>query len=168
MENEEKNSSINVSSMEMIAMAGFGLCTAWMLICFYWLFCEFPPGAPTPTRDFAQLFIFLAVPIGYVAIHFMAKNPSFNLFAMPMKVGATIFAVVQPIIALLMYQGVYMPVAVVCVANVLVGMASASITLAWLDICSRLGAISFGRFTGLSLFNMSRTLSRGKVGPDPK
>ena len=138
--------------MEMIAMAGFGLCTAWMLICFYWLFCEFPPGAPTPTRDFAQLFIFLAVPIGYVAIHFMAKNPSFNLFAMPMKVGATIFAVVQPIIALLMYQGVYMPVAVVCVANVLVGMASASITLAWLDICSRLGAISFGRFTGLSLF----------------
>ena len=138
--------------MEMLAMVGFGLFFAWMFVCFYWLFCEFPPNVPTATRDLSQLFIFLAVPVGYIVMHFRGKNPEFNLFAMPMKVTATIFAVIQPIVALVMYQGVQVPLAIVCISNVFVGLAAASMRLAWLDVCSRLGIEGYSRFTGLSLF----------------
>ena len=133
-------------------MGGFGLFFAWMFICFYWLFCEFPPEAPTSVRDLSQLFIFLAVPIGFLIIHFRGKNPEFNLFSMPMKVTATILALIQPVIALAMYQGVMVPLPVVCVANFCVGLAAASMKLAWLDICSRLNTDGYSRFTGLSLF----------------
>ena len=138
--------------MEMLATGGFGLFFAWMFICFYWLFCEFPPDVPTSVRDLSQLFIFLAIPLGYIVMHVRGKNPEFNIFAMPMKVCATIFAAIQPIIALMMYQGVYVPFVVICVANFLVGLAAASMRFAWLDICSRLGAEAYGRYTGLSLF----------------
>lgn len=152
MGEEPKGTSINISSMEMLSIGGFGLFLAWMFVCFYWLFCEFPPELSTAMRDFTQLFVFCAVPIGYLIIHFRAKNPEYNLFSMPMKVGATVLAVIQPILAIVMYQGVYVPLPVVCVANVCVGLAAASFTLAWLDICSRLGTDAPSRFTGLSLF----------------
>lgn len=152
MDNEAKEPSINISSMEMLGIGGFGLFLAWMLICFYWLFCEFPPDAPTATRDFTQLFVFLAVPIGFIVIHLRGKNPEYNLFAMPMKVVASVLAVLQPIVALVMYQGVAVPLPVVCVVNFCVGLAAASIKLAWLDVCSRLNTEAYSRFTGLSLF----------------
>ena len=148
----QQSSSFSMSSMEMLAMGGFALLFAWMFVCFYWLFCEFPPDAPTSVRDFSQLFVFLAVPLGFMLIHFRGKNPSYNLFATPMKVGATVCALVQPVLALVMYQGVYIPLPVVCVANFMVGLAAASAKLAWLDVCSRLNTDAYSRFTGLSLF----------------
>lgn len=152
MDNESTGSSLNISSMEMLSLGGFGLLFAWMFICFYWLFCEFPPDVPTSVRDFSQLFVFLAVPLGYLLIHLRAKDPNYNLFAMPMKVVASVLAVLQPIVALIMYQGVMIPLPVVCVVNFCTGLAAASIKLAWLDVCSRLGTGGYARFTGLSLF----------------
>ena len=150
--NEATESTVNISSMEMLSMGGFGLFFAWMFICFFWLFCEFPPDVALVTRDFSQLFIFLAVPIGYLAIHFRAKNPEFNLFSTPVKVGSTVCAIVQPALAIAIYLGVHIPLPVVCVANFLVGLAAASTMLAWLDVCSRLDIVGYSRFTGLSLF----------------
>ena len=97
-------------------MGGFGLFFAWMFICFFWLFCEFPPDVALVTRDFSQLFIFLAVPIGYLAIHVRAKNPEFNLFSTPVKVGSTVCAIVQPALAIAIYLGVHIPLPVVCVS----------------------------------------------------
>jgi len=146
------DSPLAISSMEMLAMGGFALFFAWMYICFFWLFCEFPPEAAIATRDFAQLFVFLAMPVGYVIIHLRGKNPEFNLFAMPMKVAVTVLAMIQPIVAIMMHLGVQVPLAVVCVANCAAGLAAASIQLAWLDICSRLDIIGYSRFTGLSMF----------------
>ncbi len=152
MDNEEKASSLSISSMEMLSIGGFGLFFAWMFICFYWLFCEFPPEVPTSMRDLSQLFVFLAVPVGFMVMHVWGRNPAFNPFILPMQIGATAFAVVQPLVALLMYQGVLVPFAVVCVVNFFAGLAAASIKLCWLDVCSRLGTDAQPRFTGLSLF----------------
>ena len=152
MQNEPEGSSINISSVEMLGIGGFGLFFAWVFICFYWLFCEFPPDAPTVMRDLAQLFVFAAVPVGYLILNARGRNPEFNLFSTSMKVSCTIMAAVQPVIALCMYLGVVMPFAVVCVANLLAGFAAASFRLAWLDICSRLGISHFSRYTGMSMF----------------
>ena len=138
--------------MEMLSMGGFGLFFAWMFICFYWLFCEFPPDTPTSMRDLSQMFIFVAVPVGFIVVHVRGKNPAFSPFATPMLIGSTVFAIVQPLVALIMYQGVHVPLVVVCVANFLVGLAAASIKLCWLDVCSRIGTDAYSRFTGLSLF----------------
>ena len=152
MDGQSKESTMSMSSMEMLAIGGFALFFGWMFICFYWLFCEFPPEVPTVTRDITQLFIFLAVPIGYLILHLCGRRPEFNLFSMSMKVGCAVMAAVQPVVALLMYQGVMIPMPVVCVVNAFVGFAAASFRTAWLDICSRLKIDHYSRFTGMSMF----------------
>lgn len=133
-------------------MGGFALFFGWMFIVFYWLFCEFPPGVNVVTRDVTQLFAFAAIPAGYVVMHVCAKRAQFNIFTNGARILLAIAASILPAIALVMYQGVGVPLAVVCVANVIVGFAAAGIRTAWLDVCSRLKEDYYGRFTGLSLF----------------
>ncbi|MBQ9041335.1 MAG: hypothetical protein IJ111_00805 [Eggerthellaceae bacterium] len=152
MGTEEANSSLSISSMEMLAMGGFALFFGWMFIVFYWLFCEFPPGVDVVTRDVTQLFAFAAIPVGYVIMHFSAKRAQFNIFTNKARILLAIGASILPAIALVMYQGVNIPLAVVCVANVIVGLVAAGIRTAWLDVCSRLKDDYYSRFTGLSLF----------------
>ena len=138
--------------MEMLTMGGFALFFGWMFIVFYWLFCEFPPDLPVATRDLSQFFVFAAVPIGYIALHLLARNPKFNVFARPIRAAESVCAIILPVIALVMYQGVDIPLAVVCVANFLIGLSAASIKLSWLDVCSRLETTRYSRVTGSSLF----------------
>ena len=152
MSNEEAESSIGMSSMEMLAMGGFALFFGWMFIAFYWLFCEFPPGSDIVARDLVQLFAFAAIPVGCLVMHFTAKSPRFNLFTNPARIGQAVAACIQPAIALAMYQGVAIPLPVVCVANLLIGFAAAGVRVSWLDVCSRLGVRQYGLFTGGSLF----------------
>ena len=152
MDNEATESTISISSMEMLSIGGFGLMFAWLFVCLFRLFCEYPPDVASATRDLTQLFAFAAMPLGFLVLHFRAKESSFNLFSKPMVICSAAFAVVQPVVALVMYQGVDVPIAIVCVANFLAGCAAASINLAWLDVGSRLNLNRHNRFTGLSLF----------------
>lgn len=149
---EISDNPINLSSMELLTMGGFALFFSWMFIVFYWLFCEFPPDLPVSIRDFSQMFVFAAVPIGYVAIHLLSKNLKFNVFALPVRVGEVVCAVLLPIVALIMYQGVVIPLAMVCVLNFLIGFSAAGMKLSWLDVCSRLEITRYSRVTGISLF----------------
>ena len=152
MKEEGSNeSTLTMSSMEMLAIGGFGLFFGWMFIVFFWLFCDFPPAASVSWRDLAQFFVFAAVPIGYLGLHFLARNPRFNMFDRAIWVGELVFAIVLPIVALIMYQGVELPLVVVAVANFLVGVAAAGIQTSWLDVCSRLDSTRYSRVTGLSL-----------------
>lgn len=152
MENERADEPTGISSMEMLAMGGFALFFGWMFISFYWLFCEFPPDATLVSRDFAQLFVFAAVPLGFVVIHFAAKNPQFNLFATKAKAFQAIGSAFLPVMALVSYQGLPVPLPIIWVANFLAGAAAAGVRLAWLDVCSRLKDDHYSRFTGLSMF----------------
>lgn len=133
-------------------MGGFALFFGWMFIVFYWLFCEFPPGSDDVVRDIVQLFSFIAIPIGYFVMHVMAKSPNFSLFTNQARILQAVCACIQPVLALIMYQGIQIPLPVVCVANLLIGFAAAGVRVAWLDVCSRLGVNHYGQFTGLSLF----------------
>lgn len=118
-DNEAVESPLAISSMEMLAMGGFALFFAWMYLCFFWLFCVFPSEVSTANRDLVQLFVFLAMPLGFIVMHVRGKNPEFNIFAMPIKVTATVLAVIQPFVALAMHLGAQVPLAVVGVANFL-------------------------------------------------
>ncbi len=152
MGNEAEESSINISSIEMFAMGGFALFFAWMFITFFWLFCEFPPDLSIGTRDLSQFFVFLAVPAGYAVMHVRGRNPKFNVFSPSVVVSTALCAIALPAVALAMHLGLHVPFPVVCVLNFLAGAAAAAIQLSWLDVCSRLGADHYSRFTGLSLF----------------
>lgn len=149
---EDTDSSIGISSMEMLAMGGFALFFGWMFIAFYWLFCEFPPGVDLATRDVMQLFAFAGIPIGYAIMHFMAKSPKFNLFTNSARIFQAVTAIILPVIALVMHQGVIVPRVIICMANLLIGISAAAVRVAWLDVCSRLKSDHYSRFTGLSLF----------------
>lgn len=150
--NEAPEPTSSVTSMEILAVGGFSLYFGWLFICFYWLFCEFPPDIPLVMRDITQLFVFVGVPAGYAVIHFSSKLPSFNLFTLPLQIGEAVCAVVLPVIALAMYLGALVPLPVVCVANVVIGMAAAALKISWLDVCSRLKVDHYSRFNGLALF----------------
>lgn len=149
---EKPDSSSGISSVEMLAMGGFALFFGWMFIAFYWLFCEFPPDVSLVSRDISQLFLFAAIPLGFVGLHIAAKRPSFNLFSTGTKVFQAIGTVILPIVALVTYQGISVPMPVICVANFIAGFAAAGVRLAWLDVCSRLKDDHYSRFTGLSMF----------------
>ena len=152
MSGEGAKSSAFLSSFEMISIGGFALYFAWMLLVFFWLFCDFPPDAALATRDMVQLGVFASTPVSFFILHMLGRNARFNVFATPVKVTAMVCAAVLPVVALVMYQGVRLPLVLVVVANVLVGFGAACINVAWLDVCSRLGIDHESRFTGLSLF----------------
>ena len=152
MGGEAQKAAGSTSSVEILSIGGFALSFAWMFLVFFWLFCEFPPEAAIAERDMVQLLVFAAVPVGYAILHFLCRNAKFNVFATPVKVAEVICAVVFPLVAFAMYQGVRLPFALICVANVLVGMGSAALKLSWLDVCSRLNIVHYSRFTGFALF----------------
>ena len=149
---EEKPSGVSFSSVEVVAFGGFGLFFAWMFISFFWLFCEFPPQATTATRDFSQLFVFAAVPVGYGLLHLLTKNPAFNVFDTRVKVLECVLAVLTPVTALSMYSGLQLPLAFACAANACAGIAAAGLQLSWLDVISRLKTEHYNRACGLALF----------------
>lgn len=149
---ETTNSSISISSMEMLAIGGFGLFFGWMFIVFFWLFCEFPPAAAISERDLTQFFVFAAMPAGFFLVHLSGRNPKYNIFAFPAWVTELVFAIVLPVIALVMYQGVAVPMVIVCLANLLAGLSAAGVQTSWLDVCSRLETDRYSRVTSLSLF----------------
>ena len=152
MASEAQDQTVSFSSTELLALGGFALYFSWMFIVFFWLFCEFPPEAPTELRDFVQFFVFAAVPIGYLALNALAKRSSFNVFSLPCKIAEAVCASLLPTVALAMYLGLMVPLPIVCAANFLAGAAAAAIQLSWLDVYSRLRTSYYSRFTGLSLF----------------
>lgn len=149
---EESDASLNITSIDMFSMGGFALFFGWMLVVFFWLFCDFPPGVPIAMRDVTQLTVFVGTPAAYLLVHFLAKNPKFNVFSTQVKVAETVCAIALPVLALAMYNGVFAPLWAVHVMGVLAGGAAACIQLSWLDVCSRLRIEHHSRFTGLSLF----------------
>jgi len=152
VESEKAKPTIAFSSVEMIAIGGFGLFFAWMFITSFWLFCEFPPEVSTPIRDLAQFFVFAAAAVSLVFLNFLGKRSQFNIFSVPIKVITGVCAVLMPIVALIMYAGVHVPFAVACIVNALVGFALASMLVSWLDVLSRTKAASYSRTIGLALF----------------
>jgi DNA-binding CsgD family transcriptional regulator len=152
MGSEVSKTSTGMSSVEILSLGGYALFFGWMFLVFYWLFCEFPPDVSIGLRDVSQLCVFVAVPLGYLVIHLLARSPSFNVFATPVKVGAGVCAVMLPVAAALLYQGAAVPFGLICVLNVLAGAAASCIRLSWLDVLSRLKVERHGRFTGLALF----------------
>ena len=59
---EESDASLNITSIDMFSMGGFALFFGWMLVVFFWLFCDFPPGVPIAMRDVTQLTVFVGTP----------------------------------------------------------------------------------------------------------
>lgn len=141
----------SLSPIELIALVGFSLCMAWILMSFFWLFCDFPPGIPCGVSDLSQSVLFVFMFVGYVVLHFLARSPRFNIFSNAMFGIVFFISVFQPLVVLVMRNGVFMPLVVVCVANALAGIGAACLITSWLDVLSRLKRTSYARFTGLGL-----------------
>lgn len=152
MGNTENNGGriLSVSPIELLSIAGFSLSVGWMLVIFYWLFCSFPYGAPAVMRDFAQLWVFVGMAIGFVALHFLSLSPKYTPFSLCTIFLEAAVALALPLAAILQSKGFDVPLPFICAASLLTGVAGSFITTCWLDICSRLRTTMFGRFTGLA------------------
>lgn len=139
-----------MSAIELISIAGYSFLIGWMLVSFYWLFCDFPPGLPIEVRDLTQLWAFVGIPVGYIALHLIGQSPRFNLFSTPALAILLALGMVLPIVALVMYNGLLLPLWLACVANFLAGLAFSALNVGWLDIPTRLKSQQYGRFTGFA------------------
>lgn len=147
-----RNATRFMSPVELLSIVGFSLGIAWMLVVFYWLFCFFPSDVPAIARDFVQVWIFMGTGLGFVILHFLGRNPKFNLFPLRVALIEIAIATTIPLAAFLQSEGLPLPYALVCLCAFLTGCVGSFITTCWLDICSRLRTVMFGRFTGLAFF----------------
>lgn len=139
-----------MSAIELISLVGFSMLMAWMFIMFFWLFRDFPAGVPLAARDLTQLAVFIGIPAGYLILFGLGKIPRFNLFSTAVMGVELVCSLLLPIVAFAMYHFVYIPLAVVVIANALGGLACACLTVSWLDVLSRLKTRRYGRFTGFA------------------
>lgn len=140
-----------MSSIELIAIAGFSLCIGWLLLSFFWLFCEFPVGVPASVSDATQLALFVGIAAGYVIQHFLGKRPTFNLFSSGSLCVVFLCSIFQPLVVLAMLNDVFIPLPAACVANLLAGFGASALITAWLDVLSRLKRTAYARFTGAGI-----------------
>lgn len=139
-----------MSAIELISIAGYSLLVGWMLVSFYWLFCDFPPYVPIEVRDLTQLWAFIGIPAGYVVLHVAGQSPRFNLFSVPALAVEMALGIVLPVAAFAMYNGILLPLWAACVSNFLAGLSFSALNVGWLDIPTRLKSQQYGRFAGLS------------------
>lgn len=166
MSDKTKQAASKISPMELLSIAGFAFQTAWMLVSFYWLFCDFPAGVPVQARDFSQLWLFLGVAAGYLALHFLGKSPRYNLFSLPSLAFELLGASLLPMSAISCYNGLHLPLGAVCAINFAAGAGNAMLIVSWLDICSRLKSGRYGRFTGSSFAGASLLFALVALLPD--
>lgn len=157
-----------ISAMELIAILGFSLNVGWMLVTFYWLFCDFPPGIPIGLRDFSQMWVFLGIPAGYILLHFLGRNPKFNLFSAATIGAVLIFGSAIPVASIAMRNGGAVPLELICAFNFLAGAAGAALKISWLDVSSRLHSASqrYGRFVGLSFAGGGVLFVMASISPE--
>lgn len=156
----------SVSAMELLSIVGFAFLMGWTFVSFYWLFCDFPPDVPVAMRDFNQLWIFAGMPAGYVSLHLLGRLPQFNLFS-TLGVGIELVCgAILPIVAFAIYNGAYFPLAFICAVNFLGGVAFSYLNVSWLDVCSRLKTVQYGRFTGLAFTGGILLFGLAALSPD--
>lgn len=139
----------SLSSIELIALAGFSLCIGWVLLSFFWLYSGTAIDAVSFITDFAQLAIFAGLAIGYVVLQVLGRNPRFNLFFPPVLCVAFVMCVAQPLLALADLNIMDVPFAAICVVNVLAGLGASALIVSWLDVLSRIKDAMPSRFTAI-------------------
>lgn len=155
MATDVSDSNHYFSSIELISLTGFSLCMGWVYLSFFWIFCDFPPNVPIEVRDFSQLAVFLGIAAGYLVLYFLSRNREFNIFTPYVIAIAFVFAILQPLSALGLFNEIIIQFPLVCVAGFLSGVGAAVLIVGWLDVLSRLKRTSYNRFCGLSfLFGM--------------
>lgn len=140
--------AFHMSAVELIGLVGFSFLVAWMFLCFFWLFCEFPPHVPIEIRDASQFAVFAGMAVGYAVLAFLGRIQRFNVFSGIVVAAEVVCSVLLPLVAFSMHSGMHIPLWAVCIANALAGIAGAALTLSWLDVLSRIGTDLYGRFTG--------------------
>lgn len=155
-----------MSAVELLSLAGFSLLVGWSLVSFFWLFRDFPPEVPLATRDLSQLAIFAGMPIGFAALWLLGRMPRFNLFSNVTLGVEVVSSLLLPIAAFAIYQGAHVPLPLVVGANLLAGIASAALTVSWLDVLSRLQTTLYGRFTGLGFAAGALLFALAALAPD--
>ena len=166
MTGRRSDGSRGVSALELVGIGGFAFLFGWVFVACFWLFCEYPPDVPVAVRDLSQLAIFAGIPVGYVVLHLLGRSARFNLFS-PLATGcAVVCSVSLSFAALLMFNGMHLPLWVVCAVNVLTGFAGAFFILAWLDVLSRLRCASYSRFVSLAFAGGVALFAISAVSPE--
>lgn len=151
MDDSKAVSKRRIGAMELLGISGFACFFGWMFVSYYWLFTQFIQDRPLAERDGIQLFVFVGLVAGYLALHIAGKNVRFNPFKPSVLIAKTVFALILPFTALLLSYDLTIPSPVLCAVNFCTGIGGAFLTVSWLDVCSRIRLQSYGRFTSLSM-----------------
>lgn len=141
----------DLTAIELLAMVGFALYFAWMLVCFYWFYSEVLRDLPLGQKDIVQSFVFLGTVVGYLGFHVAGRKAAFNIFEPPVLAFIGVCMLLSPGCACAESLGVNLPEALNCVVNLLTGVAGAGGVILYLDVCSRMESGEEYRFTSFSM-----------------
>jgi DNA-binding CsgD family transcriptional regulator len=137
----------HIGAMELFGVGGFSFYFGYALISFWWLFAEFPASSAGLVRGVAQTFVFLGIPVAYIAVSLLKKRlmaSRFVPFASPVFL---VVALILPLQALLERLGLILPLPVYCIGSFGVGLAGGFFSLCWLDGCGSARIHRYLRFT---------------------
>lgn len=155
------------SSVELLGMIGFGLQLGWMFVVHFWLFDDGATSVLTPARPLVQLCIFAGNALGLVGLSLVCRKTRFSPFSPSIYAAEAIAALLLPVISMLpLAYSTGLGVAL-CVFGFLAGVSTGFVTVAWLDICSRLHTRLYGRFIGAAFLIGSIAFVLAAIMPHP-
>lgn len=166
MANTRRASASTLSSFDILVIGGYALYCAWLLITFFWLFCDFPAGSTSGGRDFAQLWLFVGFAGGYFMQHIAGKrSEAFNVFNRRTVIPVAVANALLPVSALLYYASVPLPFPLLCVFGFVAGIAGSFANIAWLDIFSRTGRPQYDLYCALGVIGGGILFALGAAAP---
>ncbi len=166
MANTRRASASTLSSFDILIIGGYALFCAWLLITFFWLFCDFPAGSTPGGRDFTQLWLFVGFACGYCIQHLAGRrSESFNVFNRRTVIPVAIANALLPVSALLFYASVPLPFPLLWLFGFVTGVAGSFANIAWLDIFSRTGRTQYDLYCALGFIGGGILFALGAAAP---
>jgi DNA-binding CsgD family transcriptional regulator len=133
--------------MELFGTGGFSFYFAYTLVGFFWLFASLPSHYDGLTRLIVQAFVFVGVPLAFLAMHLLRKRLSQNSRHIHLMPLFLLLGMVLPVLVLVSHFGINIHLSVYAAAALATGLAGGYFTLRWLDGCGSARVHKHLRFT---------------------
>jgi DNA-binding CsgD family transcriptional regulator len=139
-----------MSAVELLSTLGLSCLVGWMLLAFFCRPRVYAASDPHYVYNLEFLGTFLGVAAGYLILHKLGQQSSFNPFARGFVALALVCGLVLPALVFAQGYGIDISYIAICAVNLCTGFSFAVFFTAWLDVASRLHPRSLGYFIGLS------------------
>ncbi|MDR1713277.1 MAG: hypothetical protein LBR39_03880, partial [Coriobacteriales bacterium] len=123
----------HIGAMELFGVTGFSFFFAYELLCYFWLWTDFPPGYSGFVTGLVQISVFVGLSAALISVSLTKKwlmRPHFFTFSAPALLA---LGLILPLEAFLVNLGLALPAASYPVGGLCTGLAGGYFTLRWMD-----------------------------------